>query len=187
MLYVIYWVVRFHCIILQDHRKRCPRSSISWVDTYVLKFQQLDDLVHTLKTIEGVAPRSTTDSTEQLVWCLIHMWSMLYLISVIYYLMCVCVSTSYHCKLVVGLRTQFWTMLEVWGGLELGCWRLTPNGLYVEDRGISLSGNKTHTSPDKSRVKENTCKWVRVVCYESMRRELQIRPIWVSVWWKTKN
>jgi hypothetical protein len=40
-------------------------------------------------------------------------------------LMCICVCTSYYCELVVGLRTQFCTLLEVWGGWELGCWLLT--------------------------------------------------------------
>ena len=56
------------------------------------------------------------DSTEQLVWCLIHMWSMLYVISVKCYLMRICVFTSYHCELVVGLRTWFCTFFRgVWG------------------------------------------------------------------------
>jgi hypothetical protein len=40
-------------------------------------------------------------------------------ISVICYLMCIGVCTSYYCKLVVGLRTQFCTLVEVWGAREL--------------------------------------------------------------------
>jgi hypothetical protein len=48
-----------------------------------------------------------------------HMRSMLHVISVICYLMRICVWTSYYCELVVGLREQFDTLLEVWGGWEL--------------------------------------------------------------------
>ncbi len=113
-----------------------------------------------------------SDSTEQLVWCLMYMWSMLYVISVTCYLMCICVYTSYHCELVVGLRVQFCTLLEVWGVWELGCWHLTrkrlvcrgPRGskyrwswsmityhihthtCFFRSHGrLSLSVNKTHT------------------------------------------
>ena len=75
-------------------------------------------------TVGVVAPRSSTDSTEQLVWCLMNMWSMLYVISVICYLRCICVCTSYHCELVVGLRKQFWTLLLTFD---------------IEDRGIQVS------------------------------------------------
>ncbi len=49
---------------------------------------------------------------------------MLYVISVICYLIRICVYTSYHCELVVGLRARFCTLLEVWVGWELGCWHL---------------------------------------------------------------
>ena len=87
-----------------------------------VEVRQLDDLLHTMKTMEGSdVPRSDTDSTEKLVRCLMHMWSILYVISVICYLMCICVYTSYHCELVVGLRERSCTLLEVWGGWELGC------------------------------------------------------------------
>jgi hypothetical protein len=51
----------------------------------------------------------------------IHMWFVLYVFSVICYLIPICVYTSYHCELVVGLRAQFYTLLEVWGDWELGC------------------------------------------------------------------
>ena len=37
----------------------------------------------------------------------------------------ICVITSYYCKVVVVLEAQFCTLLEVWRGWELGCWRLT--------------------------------------------------------------
>ena len=33
--------------------------------------------------------------------------------------MCICISTSYYCEVVVGLRTQFFTLLEVCGGLGI--------------------------------------------------------------------
>jgi hypothetical protein len=86
-----------------------------------------------------VALLSATDSTEQLVWCLLHMWSMVHVISVICYLMCICICTSYYCELVVGLRAQFYTLLEVCGGWELGCLTLdTETSLYAEDRGLQV-------------------------------------------------
>ena len=49
VLYIIYqW--GFLWVILQGHRSRCPRSSMTWTDTYTVKFRQPDDLFHTLKT-----------------------------------------------------------------------------------------------------------------------------------------
>ncbi len=39
--------------------------------------------------------------------------------------MIICVITSYYYKVVVGLETQFCTLLDVWGGWDLGCWLLT--------------------------------------------------------------
>jgi hypothetical protein len=35
--------------------------------------------------------------------------------------------TGNYCELMVGLGTHFWTLLEVWGDWELGCWHLTRN------------------------------------------------------------
>ena len=40
----------------------------------------------------------------------------------VYVFMCIYVCRSYYYKLVGGLRTQFFTLLEVWGGRELACW-----------------------------------------------------------------
>ncbi len=51
-----------------------------------IEVSTLNDLFHSLKTMEG----------------LLHL------------------VTSYHCELVVGLRVRFCTLLEVWGGWELG-------------------------------------------------------------------
>ncbi len=38
----------------------------------------------------------------------------------------------------MGLRTQFWALLEVWGGWELGCWLFTRKRLYAEDLGLQV-------------------------------------------------
>ncbi len=59
---------------------------------------------------------------------------------VICYLMCICViiSTANYSKEVVGLRTQFWTLLEVWGGWELKRWRLTQKRLFTPRIGDSM-------------------------------------------------
>jgi hypothetical protein len=103
--------------MLQAIADGAPRASRPWADTYVVEVSTTDDLFHALKTMQGPAAlRSTTDSTEQLVWCLMYMRSMLHVISVICYLTRICICTSYYCELVVGLRTQFYTLLEVWGG-----------------------------------------------------------------------
>ena len=50
----------------------------------------------------------------------------------------ICVWTSYNCELVVGLRAQFCTLLEVWGGWELHVDASHENGLYAEDRGLQV-------------------------------------------------
>jgi hypothetical protein len=63
---------------------------------------------------------------------------MLHVISVICYLMRICVYTSYYCELVVGLRAQFCTLLKV-GGLGVRMLTLdTKTSLYVEDMGLQV-------------------------------------------------
>ena len=120
ILYIEQW--GFHCFMFQVLADGAPRTSTPWTDTYSVEVSTTDDLFHTLKTMWGLAAlRSVKDSTEQLVWCLMHMRSMLHVISVICYLTRICICTSYYCELVVGLRTQFYTLLEVCGGWELGC------------------------------------------------------------------
>jgi hypothetical protein len=117
ILYIEQW--GFRCFMIQAIVDGDPRASRPWSDTYVVVVSTTDDLFHALKTIWGPdALRSVTDSTEQLVWCLMNMWSMLHVISVIYYLTRICICTSYYCELVVGLRAQFYTLLEVWGDWE---------------------------------------------------------------------
>ena len=119
ILYIDQW--GFHYFMFQTISDGDPRVSRSWSDTYVVEVSTTDDLFHTLKTMWGPVPlRSTTDSTEQLIWCLIHMWSMLHVISVICYLTRICICRSYYCEMVVGPRAQVYTLLEVWGGWELG-------------------------------------------------------------------
>jgi hypothetical protein len=130
ILYIEQWGFRF--FILQVIADGVPRSSRPWAETYAVEFSTTDDLFHTLKTMWGpVTLRSVTDSTEQLVWCLMHMRSMLHDISVICYLTRICICTSYYCEMVVGLRVQIYTLLEVWGGWELGCWHLSRRRVWT--------------------------------------------------------
>ena len=83
---------------------------------------QVTGLGYPVALLEGFPSKvPSRNSTEQLVWCLTHMWSILHIISVICYLIHICVSTSYYSELVVGLEVWFWTLLEVWGGWKLGC------------------------------------------------------------------
>jgi hypothetical protein len=51
----------------------------------------------------------------------VGMVSYVHVVYVTCYLIHICVCTSCHYELVVGLRAQFYTLLEVWGGWELGC------------------------------------------------------------------
>jgi len=44
-----------------------------------------------------------------------------HVISVMCYLIRISTCTTYYCELVVGLRVQFYTLLEVCGGWTLGC------------------------------------------------------------------
>ena len=68
--------------------------------------------------------------------CLMYIRSMLHVISVICYSMRICICTSYYCKLVVGLRSQFYTVRGV-GGLGIRMLTLvTETSLYTEDRGL---------------------------------------------------
>ncbi len=77
ILYIDQW--GFHCMIRQDHRERCPRSSMTWADTGTVEVSTTwRPLPHTEDNVGVPTRRSTSDSTQQLVWCLIHMWSMLY-------------------------------------------------------------------------------------------------------------
>ncbi len=70
--------------MLQVIADGAPRASRTWSETYVVEVSTTDDLFHALKTMwSPVVLRCVTDSTEQLVWCLMHMRSMLHVISVI--------------------------------------------------------------------------------------------------------
>ncbi len=129
IFYVVYIYIEqwgFHWFMIQTITDGTPRDWRTWSDTYDVEVSTTDDLFHTLKTMWGpVVLRSVTDSTEQLAWCLIHIVSMLHVISVIYYLTRICIWTSYYCELVVGLRVQFYTLLEVWGAWEVSLGRMT--------------------------------------------------------------
>ena len=87
------------------------------------------------------------------------MRSMLYVISVICYLMLICVWISYHCEPVVGLRVRFCTLLETghvspdvnWGGGCHGYEQLSPH--LTETIGWSsdvIMCTGTHTIPSRS-------------------------------------
>ncbi len=71
--------------------------------------------------------------------------------------MCICVITSYYCKVMVGLETQFCTLLEVWGVRGLGIRMLTldmKTFLYVEDRGFQVPMLLEHLLRPDPRVRE---------------------------------
>ena len=80
-LYIDQW--GFQCNMCQTiangaQDPRCPGHHA------LFKLGQLDDpLPHTEDSEGSAAPRSVTDSTEQWVWCIMHMLSMLHDISVI--------------------------------------------------------------------------------------------------------
>ena len=51
----------------------------------------------------------------------------------------ICVITSYYCKVVVGLETQFCTLVRGVRGLGIRMLTLdTKTSLYVEDRGLQV-------------------------------------------------
>jgi hypothetical protein len=88
------------------------RASRPWTDTYTVEVSTTDDLFHTLKTMWGPDTlRSVTDSTEQFVWCLLHMRSMLHVISVICYLTHICICTSYYCEIGDSKYRWSWIMI----------------------------------------------------------------------------
>jgi hypothetical protein len=139
MLYFEQWGVSLY------HASRPPRTGSPILDVlgrqvHVEVSTTWRPLSHTEDNVGTPTPCSVLH--EQLVWCprLMHIRSMLYVISVICYLMSriMCVCTPYNDELVVGLRSQFCTLLEVWGDWELRCWLLTRKRLYTEDRGLQV-------------------------------------------------
>jgi hypothetical protein len=82
ILYIDQW--GFSLQHAPDNRERCPQSSRPWEDTCDVKTSTTRRPVPHIQDSEGdAAPHSGTDSTEQWVWCFIHMWFMLHVISVI--------------------------------------------------------------------------------------------------------
>ena len=62
------------------------------------------------------------DGTPRNSWYgVLYTLCLCYMLFLLYILTRICIWTSYYCELVVGLRVQFYTLLEVWGGWELGC------------------------------------------------------------------
>jgi hypothetical protein len=99
-------------------KKKSVQSSIPWSACDLQVGTTRRPLPHTEDSEGSDAPRSVTDSTDQCTTVGMVYYahvSMLHVISVIclVYLMCICVITSYYCKVVVGLETKFCTLLEV--------------------------------------------------------------------------
>jgi hypothetical protein len=64
-------------------REKFPGASIPWTDKYDVQVSTTRRPLPRTEDSEGsVSPRSVMDSTEWWVCCLIHMWSMLHVISV---------------------------------------------------------------------------------------------------------
>ncbi len=81
ILYIGQW--GFHYIKFQKSWK-VPSTSTTWTDMCVVQVSTTRrPLLHTEDGEGTASPRSTTDSTDQWVWCLIHIWSLLHVISVI--------------------------------------------------------------------------------------------------------
>jgi hypothetical protein len=120
MLYIMYWSVGVSLLHDSDHREQCPRTS--WSDTWSVlvsttwrPFPHIEDNVrtcftptchhHGLHGTLGMVSYGHVSVTVTSCFCCIlfvHIW----------------VYTSYYWDLVVGLRTQFFTLLEVWGHWE---------------------------------------------------------------------
>jgi hypothetical protein len=83
MLYYILISGGFATVCFRSSRK-VSSTSMSWTDTYTFQSSTTRRPVPLIEDSEGTdTPRSTTDSTTQWVWCFMHMWFMLHVISVI--------------------------------------------------------------------------------------------------------
>ena len=84
--YVIYYILSSGSFAASSFRasRKVPSTSTPWADMCAV---QVSTTRRPLPRTEGsggaAAPRSATDYTEQWVWCLMHMRSMLHVISVI--------------------------------------------------------------------------------------------------------
>jgi hypothetical protein len=138
MLYIIYWSVGVSLLHASDHLGRCPPS--------------LETLVRHVRcwSFDKWRPLSHTEDSVGTCWTsfrhglhgTVGMVSYTHVVYVTCYfcyvfLIRICIFTSYYCELVVGLRSQFYTLLEVWEGLELGCWLLTRKRLCTPRIGDS--------------------------------------------------
>ena len=83
--YVTYYILNSGVFTVSYVRpsQRCPRSSMTSTDMCVVQVSTTRrPLPHTEDSEGPDVPRSTTDSTDQWVWCPIHIRSMLHVISV---------------------------------------------------------------------------------------------------------
>ena len=84
--YVIYYILSSGSFVVPSFRssRKVPSTSTPWADMCAV---QVSTTRRPLPRTEGsggaAEPRSATDYTEQSVWCLMHMRSMLHVISVI--------------------------------------------------------------------------------------------------------
>jgi hypothetical protein len=108
-LHIEKWGFSLHHV--SDYREGTPRSTRPWTDTCDVQVSTTWRLLPLTEDSEGAdTHRSSTDSTEQWVWFLMHMWSMLHVISVIFF--------------VWGPPQK---ALAVFGYIEVSCERYTPN------------------------------------------------------------
>jgi hypothetical protein len=84
--YVIYYILSSGSFTASRFRasRKVPSTSTPWTDLCTVQVSTTRRPLPRTEDSEGAAaPRSATDSTEQWVWCLLHMRSMLHVISVI--------------------------------------------------------------------------------------------------------
>jgi hypothetical protein len=133
------WIPVFFWIC-SSHFWRNPKTKIETI--LLWQWRQCEDLWY------FVLPR---DSTGQLLWCLMYMWSMclLHVISVICYLMRICIHIILMWTGGGTWDTVLHTVTGVGGmglelGPELGCWHLTRKRLCTS--GIRVPSTDGHGS-----------------------------------------
>ena len=86
IFYVIYYMLSSGGFATACFRPsgKVPSTSMPWADTCDVQASTIRrPVLHTEDSEGDAVPRSVTDSTEQWVWCFMHMRYMLYVISVI--------------------------------------------------------------------------------------------------------
>jgi hypothetical protein len=131
LCYILYYDIDqwgFHCILLQTTANGGPDpQAMTWTDTYdVVVSTTWRPLPHTEDNVRTCCTSFLHDSTPGTVGLV----SYTHEVYVTCYF-CYMFFNTYLCmyiillRMVVGLRTQFWTLLDVWGVWELRWWHLT--------------------------------------------------------------